>query len=199
MKRLCCVQIVFLLLSIASFAQDKIEIELKYGTPREVQTKEQLQQLLKTYDLSKWIFTRSILIDEKSIPHSHPVLTLHTRHLKDDDLLLSTFVHEQMHWFLSQHEKETKEALKEIQALFAKEAPVEAIDKGGDEYAYIHILVNYLEYRADKELLGELKAKQVIEFWTTDHYEWMYKTVLARGRDIGTIMFKYKLVPPPRA
>jgi len=26
-------------------------------------------------------FTRSILIDEKAIPHSHPVLTLPTRHL----------------------------------------------------------------------------------------------------------------------
>ena len=198
MKKVLCLQITVLLLSIASFAQEKIEITLKTSSPRELQTKEQLQRLLKTYDLSKWVFTRSILIDEKAIPHSHPALTLHTRHLKDDDLLLSTFVHEQMHWFLSQHEKETKEALKEIQTLFAKEAPVEAIDKGEDEYAYIHILVNYLEYRADKELLGELRAKQLIEFWTTDHYEWMYKTVLARGRDIGAIMFKYKLVPPPR-
>jgi hypothetical protein len=195
MRRTYCLQIILLLLSTASFAQDKIEIALKSGTPREAQTKEQLQRLLKTYDLSKWIFTRSILIDEKAIPHSHPVLTLHTRHLKDDDLLLSTFVHEQMHWFLSQHEKETKEALKEVQALFAKEAPVGSLDKSNDECAYIHILVNYLKYRADKELLGELKAKQVIEFWATDHYEWMYKTVLARGRDIDTIMFKYKLVP----
>jgi hypothetical protein len=199
MRRTYCVQIILLLLSTTSFAQDKIEIALKSGTPREVQTKEQLQRLLKTYDLSKWIFTRSILIDEKAIPHSHPVLTLHTRHLKDVDLLLSTFVHEQTHWFLSQHEKETKEALKEVQALFAKEAPVGSLDKSDDEYAYIHILVNYLEYRADKELLGELKAKQVIEFWSTDHYEWMYKTVLARGRGIGTIMFKYKLVPQSRA
>jgi len=194
MRQTYCLQIILLLLSIASFAQDKIEIALKYGTPREVETKEQLQRLLKTYDLSKWIFTRSILIDEKAIPHSHPVLTLHTRHLKDDDLLLSTFVHEQMHWFLSQHEKETKEALKEVQALFEKEAPVGSLDKSNNEYAYIHILVNYLEYRADKELLGELKAKQVIEFWSTDHYEWMYKTVLTRGRDIGAIMFKYKLI-----
>ena len=29
---------------------------------------------------------------------SHPVLTLHTRHRRDDDLLLSTFLHEQLHW-----------------------------------------------------------------------------------------------------
>lgn len=195
MKRIVYLQMVLLLLSLPSFAQDKIEITLKAGTRREVQTKEQLQRLLKTYDLSKWLFTQAILIDEKALPHSHPVLTLHTRHVKDDDLLLSTFVHEQLHWFLSQHEKATKEALKEVQTLLAKEVPVGSLDKTDDEYAYIHILVNYLEYRAARELLGELKAKQVIEFWSTDHYEWMYKTVLARGRDIGAIMFKYKLVP----
>src|SRR5262249_41281436 len=65
----------------------------------EAQTKEQLLRLLKTYDVSRWIFTKSIVIDERAIPHSHPVLTLHARHLQDDELLLSTFVHEQFHWF----------------------------------------------------------------------------------------------------
>src|SRR5215831_2637444 len=175
-------------------APSPIEIKLVHQSAAEAQTKQQLERLLGQYPLTPWYFTRAIQIDETAIPHSHPVLTLHTRHLKDDDLLLSTFVHEQMHWFLSQHEKETKEALKEVQALFAKEAPVGSLDKSDDEYAYIHILVNYLEYRADKQLLGELKAKQLIEFWSTDHYEWMYKTVLTRGRDIGAIMFKYKLI-----
>src|SRR5262252_392202 len=98
------------LLSISSSAQDKLDISLKSGSPAETQTREQLQRLLKTYDLSKWIFTKSILIDEKSIPHSHPVLTLHTRHLKDDDELLSTYLHEQLHWFLVRHSEQTKAA-----------------------------------------------------------------------------------------
>jgi hypothetical protein len=40
-----------------------------------------LERLLKQYDLSKWIFTRKVIIDQGEIPHSHPVLTLHTRHL----------------------------------------------------------------------------------------------------------------------
>jgi hypothetical protein len=29
-------------------------------------------------------------------------------------------------------------------------------------------------------LLGELKARQVMDFWATDHYTWIYKTVVNR-------------------
>src|SRR5262245_18616039 len=98
--------------------QAPLEISLKQGSRREAQTKEQLERLLKTYDVSRWIFTKSIVIDERAIPHSHPVLTLHARHLQDDELLLSTFVHEQFHWFLVQNEKDSDDAIKELRALF---------------------------------------------------------------------------------
>ena len=188
-----------LLLSITSYAQDKLDISLKSGSQAEIQTREQLQRLLKTYDLSKWIFTKSILIDEKSIPHSHPILTLHTRHLKDDDLLLSTFVHEQLHWFLAQSDKETREAIKELRVLFPKVPVGFPVGSEDEESTYLHLLVNYLEYRADRELLGELRAKQVMDFWATDHYTWVYKTVLERTREIGNIAFKHKLIPTTRA
>jgi len=187
-----------MLFSVSSYAQDKLDISLKSGSQAEVQTKAQLQRLLTTYDLSKWIFTKSILIDEKSIPHSHPVLTLHTRHLKDDDLLLSTFAHEQLHWFLVQKDKETEEAIKELHVLFPK-VPIGFPAGSDDERStYLHLLVNYLEYRADRELMGELRARQVMEFWASDHYTWVYKTVLERTRDIGNIAFKHKLIPPTR-
>jgi len=186
------------LFSAVLHGQVKVDISLKSGSPAETETREQLLRLLKTYDLSKWMFTASLVIDAKSIPHSHPVLTLHTRHLKDDDLLLSTFVHEQLHWFLVQNEKETQEAMKELRLLFPK-VPV-GFPEGSenDESTYLHLLVNYLEYQADKELLGELRARQVMEFWSTDHYTWIYRTVLERGRDIGNILLKHGLMPPGR-
>jgi hypothetical protein len=199
MKKRILLPVTIALLSITSYAQDKLDISLKSGSRSEIQTKEQLQRLVKTYDLSKWIFTKAILIDEKSIPHSHPTLTLHTRHLKDDDLLLSTFVHEQLHWFLVQKDKETNEAIKELRVVFPK-VPVGFPEGSEDEEGtYLHLLVNYLEYRADRELLGELRAKQVMDFWATDHYKWIYKTVLERTRDIGNVAFKHKLIPTSRA
>lgn len=198
MKKGIFILSIIILLSIASYAQSKIEITLKNNTQAEQQTKEQLQRLLKAYDLSKWTFTNSIVIDEKSIPHSHPVLTLHTRHLKDDELLLSTYIHEQYHWYIGHKDNETNEAIKELRVLFPK-VPIAPREGAGDEEStYLHLVVCYLEYHAVRELLGELRAKQVMDFWATDHYTWIYKTVLERPRDIGTILYKHKILPLKR-
>jgi hypothetical protein len=198
MKSFISLTLIALFLSNASYAQNNIDIALKQGSKEEEQTKVQLQRLLKTYDLAKWTFTKAILIDEKSIPHSHPILTLSTRHLRDDELLLSTFVHEQSHWFLTQNHKNTETAKKELRVLFPSvpvSFPEGATDK---ESTYLHLIVIYLEYRADRELLGELKARQIMDFWATDHYTWIYKTVLERSREIGNIVFKHKLIPSVR-
>ena len=198
MKRKLSLILVALCLSDVMYAQTNLEIALKHGSKGELQTRDQLQRLIKTYDLAKWTFTSSILIDEEVIPHSHPVLTLSTRHLKDDELLLSTFVHEQAHWFLTQNQKATEDAKKELRVMFPK-VPIKPPEGASDEEStYLHLIVIYLEYRADRELLGELKARQIMEFWATDHYTWIYKTVLERPRDIGNIAFKYKLVPQVR-
>jgi hypothetical protein len=184
-------------------AQNALKITLANSTPAEKQVKAQLERLMKTYDVSKWIATNSIVIDEKTaIPHSHPVLTLNTRHIKDDELLLSTFIHENMHWFVIREDGRIEAAIKEFRTMFPK------VPAGGPEGArsesstYTHIAVCYLEYRAMRELLGELRAKQVMEFWATDHYTWIYKTVLERPRDIASVLFKNNLVPgqnPPAA
>ena len=199
MKRVLCLIAFALLAGGAARAQEKIAVTLAQGSRAEAQTRDQLERLLKTYDLAKWVFTRSVVIDEKtSIPHSHPRLTLNTRHLLDDDLLLSTFVHEQAHWLMESKGKEVEEALKELRALFPK-VPVGHPEGARDERSsYVHLIVIYLEYRALRELLGELRARQVMEFWTHDHYTWIYKTVLERPRDIGNIAFKHKLVPMAR-
>src|SRR5262249_32114244 len=85
MKRNLSLILVALALSDVLYAQANLEIALKRGSKGELQTRDQLQRLIKTYDLAKWTFTRSILIDEEAIPHSHPVLTLSARHVKDDE------------------------------------------------------------------------------------------------------------------
>jgi hypothetical protein len=196
--RFVYVSLVGVYMAHSVYAQVKLDITLKEGTRAEAQTKEQLQRLLRTFDISPWIYTKSILIDEKSTPHSHPVLTLHTRHLHDDELLLSTLVHEQFHWFFVQKSEETRQAINELRKLFPKVpagAPEGAVN---EDSTYLHLLVCYLEYRADRTLLGELKARQVMEFWATDHYTWVYRTVLERGRDIGNLMAMHKLIPTNR-
>jgi hypothetical protein len=93
-----------------------------------------------------------------------------------------------------QNDQETKEAMKDLRTTFPK-VPVGFPDGAeNEESTYLHLLVNYLEYRADRELLGELRARQVFEFWASDHYRWVYKTVLERTRDIGDIAFRHKII-----
>lgn len=179
----------------ASGASTDLEIKLKHGSPGEQQAAEQLQRLASSYRVSRWYFTRDIEIDETAIPHSHPVLTLHTRHLKDDDLLLSTFVHEEIHWFLAD-QKELKAAEDELRVTFPN-VPVGFPDGAdSEESGYLHLLVNFLEWRSDKELVGELRARAVMEFWTHDHYRVLYRIVLDHPREIGVIIAKHHLDLP---
>jgi len=184
-----------LAVSQGAFAQTNLDITLKQGTPDEARTRDQLRRLLAAYDVSPWIYTTSIVVDERAIPFSHPVLTLHTRHTKDDDLLLSTFVHEQFHWFLAERREPTELAIADLRKLFPT-VPSGGTAGARDEYStYLHLLVCYLEQQADIRLLGELRTKHVMDFWATDHYTWVYQAVIGRSREIGQVVRNRKLMP----
>jgi hypothetical protein len=175
-----------------------LKISLVHNSATERDTRDQLDRLLNKYDLSKWTYTKEIVIDDDAIPHSDPVLTLHTRHLQDDDLLLSTFVHEQMHRFLALRPAEDFDRAKtDLRRLFP-DIPV-GFPQGSSsgEGNYEHLLVIWLEYRADLELLGELRARQVMEFWAADHYTWIYQKILdGRVRaQISAIIQNHRLAP----
>ena len=175
--------------------QSTISIALKQNTIGEAETRDQLQRLLKTYDMSPWFYTKSVVIDERAIPFSHPVLTLHTRHAKDDELLLSTFVHEQLHWFFSGRPEQTEQAIADLRKAFP-DAPAGGTAGARDQSStYLHLLVCFLERQGVSRVLGELKAQQVIEFWATDHYTWVYRQVLDHGQDIAAILKTRQLLP----
>ncbi len=187
--------VVALALNQTTLGQTALKITLKQGTAGEAQTRDQLLRLLAAYDVSPWAYTRAVVIDERATPHSHPVLTLHTRHLKDDELLLSTFVHEQFHWFLEDRREATESAIADLRKLFPT-VPAGGTAGARDEHStYLHLLVCYLEQQADVRLLGELRARQVMEFWASDHYTWVYQTILSRGPDVGKIVVDRKLMP----
>ena len=176
-------------------ADDAIAIALAHGTPAERQLEQRLRALLAANDLSRWTFTRRVVIDETEIPHSHPVLTLHARHRHDDELLLSTYVHEQMHWFLATRQKQAEAAEAELRLRYPK-IPVGFPEGSADDDGnYEHLLVIWLEYRADQALLGELKTREVMQFWAGDHYTWLYAKVLSEPRAIGEVIHKYHLEP----
>jgi hypothetical protein len=74
-----------------------LKVSTKNQTAKEESVKSILEDVLSKYKAP--IITSEILIEEKSIPHSHPVLTLNTRHT-EPLLILKKFIHEQLHWFV---------------------------------------------------------------------------------------------------
>ena len=181
-------------LSLASTPAAPLSIELKHGSEAERETRDLLVRLTSAHDLRDYLFTDKVLIDEQSVPHSHPMLTVHTRHRKDPELLLSTFLHEQAHWFVSAHQANARDAIRELRILFPV-SPVGGLDGSDDEVGnYVHLIVIYLEDRADKQYLGELRAREVMSFWSNDHYRWLYRAVLEHEREIGTILIRHDLL-----
>ena len=183
------------LMAAAPAAEPGLSIRLAHDSPRERETAAQLQRLLQANDVSRWTFTRDIVIAERERPHSHPVLTLSTRHLRDDDLALSTFVHEQLHHFLDVHPVERAAAVKALRRLYPR-IPVGYPDGSDDEAGnYDHLLIIYVEQFADVELMGELRAHAVMQFWAGDHYRWLYREMLRDPRKIGAIVKAQGLIP----
>ena len=177
---------------------EALSIRLHRNTPLEERGREQLLRLLYTHDLQKWLFTSAVLIQDGVIPHSHPVLTLNTRYVDDDTAQLATFVHEQLHWFLTDHVEraKTNAALTELRALYPT-VPT-ALPEGamGERSTYVHLIVCHLELQALTALLGEQSARQQLERWT--HYTWVYRTVLTETERIGELLTRHEVVVPER-
>ena len=182
-----------LLANGAASAAVDLKISLAHDSERERQTQVQLERLLQTYDVSRWVHTRDIVIDDTEIPHSHPVLTLHARHLKDDDLLLSTFVHEQTHWFLDEHPAERAAAVRDLRRHFPHIPVGYPEGSDGAEVNYDHLIIIYIEYRADQRLMGELRARAVMEFLAHDHYRWLYRELLRDPEKVGRVVKAHSL------
>lgn len=181
-----------ILLPATAVAQaPQLTVSLAHDSEAERELRDQLLRAVERHDLSEWIVTTEILVDETQIPHSHPVLTVHTRHLGDEDALLSTFLHEQLHWWVL----ERSEALDRARAAMRELYPdVPSAEEGGardERSTYLHLVVCDLELQATAKLLGEERAREIQRAWT--HYEWVYERVLEDPR-IREIMRREGLI-----
>lgn len=159
----------------AQGAQPGLEITFERNSEAERATADQLRRILQKYDVDQWIYTRRVHIDERAIPHSHPVLTLHTRQRGDDLALLATFLHEQFHW-LEEGNEHFREAMRLYGAKYP-DAPPRGPEGGRDlESTYRHLLVCDLEFQAMSHLVGEDRAREVLS--ANRYYTWIYERVL---------------------
>jgi hypothetical protein len=154
-----------------------IWIGLANGLEVESVMASELRELIRKYDVEPWVLTRTILIDRGQIPHSHPILTIHTRHVGEELALLSTFVHEQLHWIEEKPRLEDfQAAMSEFENIFP-EVPSSTDGGARDaESTYRHLLVCDMELQVMTTLVGQASARQTLAQNT--HYDWIYDKVL---------------------
>ena len=182
---------VVLALTASAFAADPISIKLAHNAGRERQTSEQLQKVISSYDLSKYTFTREVVIEERAMNHAFPVLTLNVRFADSPDELLSSYVHEQLHWYLRDHDAQQKAAIDELRQMYPN-APVGLPEGADSAYStYGHLVDCYLEIQADRELIGPKRTDEVIR--NKPWYTWIYKTILRDEDKIRGVVQEHNL------
>jgi hypothetical protein len=179
-----------LVLICTGFPQS-IKVDLAHGSEREQQTKARLEQVIASYDLSKYTFTRQVVIEERAINHAFPVLTLNARFADSGDELLSSYVHEQLHWYLREHSSQQQEAIAELRRMYPN-APVGLPEGAETAYStYGHLVDCYLEIQADRKLMGPERTAAVIS--NKGHYTWIYKTILREESRIAAVVAEHHL------
>ena len=168
-----------------------VQIELAHGTAREQVAKATLEQVLAKFDLKKYTVTQRVVIEERAINHAFPVLTLNVRFASAPDELLTSYVHEQMHWHLRAQGSRQVAAIAELRRLYP-DAPVglPAAAESADS-TYGHLVTCFLETLAARELLGQERAAAAIK--NKANYTWIYATVVRDESTIASIVDRYRL------
>ena len=168
-----------------------VTIELAHGTEREQRTKARLEEVIAAHDLRKYTFTRKVVIEERAINHAFPTLTLNARFADSSDELLSSYVHEQLHWHLRDHASDQQAAVAELRRMYPN-APV-GLPEGAESLfsTYWHLVDCYLEIQADRLLIGPERTAAVIS--DKGHYTWIYKTVLQDEPRIAAVVGHHHL------
>ncbi|WP_169307712.1 hypothetical protein [Gemmatimonas aurantiaca] len=171
-----------------------LTIELAGGSSFEQRGREQLDRLLVAYDLSPWLFTRTVRIQSRVVPHSHPVLTVNTAYLANDTAQLATFLHEQLHWWFAGRQAATDAAMGELQQLYPDAPDGPPLGARDRQSTYLHLLVCLGEFDVVRQLFGEAVARRTLAAW--QHYPWVYREVLERQAPIRAILDRHSLTIP---
>ncbi len=180
----------------------RIDIDLSDAEREAERIRTWLGALRRRHDLARFEFTRHVRIVPAGPTYSHPILTLGTRFTETEDLLLSTYLHEQMHWYLSLLGGPDHDPVEPVFDELVRRYPQAPVwlPEGARSYeqTYVHLVVCWLEVEAAAELIGRERANRVAD--TTWGYRWIYRTVVA-DRDPLCELFTangiYPMMPAP--
>ncbi len=175
----------------------RLDIDLDHARREGDRVREMLAALRRRHDLSRYEYTRIVRIVPGGDTHSHPVLTLGNRFASSEDELLSTYLHEQMHWYLwhlGTPEQDMVAPFMDELVRRYPDAPTAPPDGAfGYDATYLHLVVNWLEIAATAEFIGRERAAAVAKAQRS--YRWIYRTVLNDWDLLGDLYERHDIVP----
>jgi len=172
-----------------------VRVETANGEAHEESTKDLLEKIFEKFDLSRWAFTDLVVIDHAAIAHSHPVLTLSTKFVVRTPLgVVSTYLHEQLHWYLSERSEETLAAMEELRRVYPSVPGAEHGGANDDHSTYLHLVLNWLELESLAAVVGRERAEETLRQAVGGPiYGWVYGEVFDKHADIGGIVRRHGL------
>ncbi len=175
----------------------RVYIDLEHAEREAHRVRSMLAALRRRHDLSPYEFTRIIQIVPAGQTYSHPILTLGTRFAGSEDELLSTYLHEQMHWYLWRYGGPDYDPVEPFFDELVRRYPKAPISRpaGGRNYeqTYIHLVVCWLEIAVTARLIGEERAYALCD--THWGYRWIYDTVRRDREALGELLTRHGLWP----
>ena len=155
-------------------------------------TKEALLFYFKNYDLTPFLYTKIIHINSDGTSQSHPILTLSTNSSHYPERILSTFLHEQFHWWANEADDNYfKAVMMDLKTLYP-ELPETGVSSNCFS-TYLHLIICWLEFKGTAKLIGKDKAEKVIQSY--EIYEWIYGQVLENNIVLKKILSRHNFIP----
>jgi len=142
---------------------DNTVIELTY-CKHNVEIACEFFQILSSLRIEPYVHTHRVVLSSSMPSHSHPTLTIHETHVTPE-LLPAVFLHEQMHWRLTQSKK-TPVILASLRRAFLTRP----------DFDPVHLAVCRLEVCALTALLGRYAAHSIVR--KVHRYQGEYQVAL---------------------
>ena len=175
----------------------RIDIDLEHARREGERVRDLLAALRRRHDLARYEYTTLVRIVPGGDTFAQPILTLSNRFADSEDSLLSTYLHEQMHWYLwylGTPERDMVAPFMDELVRRYPQAPTETPDGArGYDATYLHLVVNWLEIAATSEFVGRERAFAVARAQRS--YRWIYRTVLKDWDLLGELYERHDIVP----
>jgi len=174
----------------------RIGIDLSHAERAAMAMRERLIALRTKYELGAYEYCKEVCIAPTALPYSHPAIRLHTA-LFTETALLATYIHEQMHWYLTWYSHKHTDQWRAIWAVLECRYPDPPIGRGEGAdtlfSTHLHLIVNWLEIEVLSSLIGAQAAKEHIA--NMHYYRWIYASVLRDWQALGELYTSHDLVP----